>query len=81
MAIRWCRWLKVSVGWSVGVFVRVGEDGGVRFFIDQHSLIVLGWFPRVRARTLPGELGWQQGKFGVCVWVGGCVRGDAGVRW
>ena len=48
MAIRWCRWLKVSVGWSVGVFVRVGEDGGVRFFIDQHSLIVLGWFPRVR---------------------------------
>ena len=36
MAIRWCRWLKVSVGWSVGVFARVGEDGGVRFFIDQH---------------------------------------------
>ena len=55
MAIRWCRWLKVSVGWSVGVFVRVGEDGGVRFFIDQHSLIVLGWFPRVRINEWTSE--------------------------
>ena len=55
MAIRWCRWLKVSVGWSVGVFVRVGEDGGVRFSIDQHSLIVLGWFPRERISEWTSE--------------------------
>ena len=35
--------------------VRVGEDGVVRFLIDQHSLIVLEWFPRVRISQWTSE--------------------------